>query len=89
MVHIVNNFTQLLHSFTQRDLQCIVMSQKAKISITIDNVMHLAIPGANAITIASQGLHTTPHYNHSNCIVIDMLEMFKKKGCEVVLCEGL
>ena len=64
------------------------MSQKAKISITIDNVMHLAIPGANANNSIT-GLHTIPHYNHSNCIVIAILEMFKKKGCEVVLCEGL
>ena len=50
--------------------------------------MHLAIPGANANNSIT-GLHTIPHYNHSNCIVIAMLEMFKKKGCEVVLCEGL
>ena len=56
------------------------MSQKAKISITIDNVMHLAIPGANANNSIT-GLHTIPipHYNQSNCIVIAMLEMLKRK----------
>ena len=41
------------------------------------------------LTIASQAFiqyHITPI---QNCIVIAMLEMFKKEGCEVVLCEGL
>ena len=49
--------------------------------------MHLAIPGANANNSIT-GLHTIPHYNNSNCILMAMLEFFLKKGCEVVLCEG-
>ena len=39
----------------------------------------------NSIT----GLHTIPHYNHSDCNSDCYVRMFKKKGCEVVLCEGL
>ena len=54
----------------------IVMSQKAKINIIIGNVMHLAIPGANTNNSIT-GLHTIPHYKHSNCIVIARLYIFE------------